>query len=164
MNIKKIPEVLFHEFSRKLGQGDSRILTNHGITYSVQKLNPAIAAAGFPGAIGFGKDEYSDSTYFVLWPVLPSASDKEENVFELDPVITIWAGTKNTGSWCYGSGHRMREMALLRAGSSSINLKNPAMWFIPLILQRASKLAFEAQYKEFWEKDRDSEGEYIHFS
>jgi len=161
MNIKKIPEVLFHEFSQKLGQGDSGILTNHGITYSVQKLNPAIVAAGFPGAIGFREDKYTDSTYFVLWPVLPSASDIG-TVFEIDPVITIWVGPKNTGSWCYGSGNRMEEMALLNTTSSSINLKNPAMLLIPLILQRASKLAFEAQYEEFWEKDRDPEGKYTH--
>jgi len=159
MNVLEIPQVLFQEFSQKLGQGEEKKVDTDGLNYSVRELNPE--AVGFSGAIGFCEDEDASlnghSFTFALWEIVPRG---EDDIVEPKPVLKITAGPESAGTWMHGMGSRIKEMCRADFSSYSINLRSLSSRLIPIILQRASEMAFVARYKEFWEKDYHPERDY----
>ena len=157
MNITEVPQVLFQEFSQKLGQGEEKKIRTDGFNYLLRELNPE--AAGFPGAIGFREDTSPNGPFFtfVLWGILPRGKD---DIFEPKPVLKIVAGPEDAGEWAYGSGCRIKEICKADFSFYGINFKNPSTQLILSIIQRASELVSEVQAAEHWQEDRNPKGVY----
>ncbi len=163
MKVFEVPQVLFQEFSRKLGYKyrDERKLiytySGYNEEWELKELDPEIT--GFEGAIGLR--QAGERAFFALWDRIPSG---KRTIFEPEAVLTILAGPERSGRWGYGNGCYMIETAKAKLrsslGSHEFWLESPAMKVISQILLRAAELTVNSERAQYWESDRYPKGDY----
>ncbi len=154
MNIKKIPEVLFNEFSKRLGKGDIKHLVYNGLEYTFRELDYKRDSFQFSGAIGITRDVSSGDLSFVLWSRMPLMSEKRGIISSsTSPIVIVFSRDEKTGLWNHIKGDQMEEQVLIR-GETEFNVSHPSIVLISLILKRASELAVDASCEIFWTKGK----------
>lgn len=156
MDIIRVPHALFKEFSQKFGTGEEGSINNDRYYYFLfRKLDSE--TVGFPGAIGLRDDSSKNDPRFIfaLWGMIPKIE------FDLKPALIITARAESAGAWAVGKGRRMKETCKAEFDFYGMNLRYPSSKLIPLILQRAVELVSQAQSDEFWENERNPEGNFI---
>lgn len=167
MNILEVPKVLFQEFSQKLGMGDEwKQRTDDGVFLLkrvIKVYDPEEKAQKAKGytmviapMIGFRDDSDSEGPHhiFALWGLVPVVFDK---VFDPKPALKIIARAENAGVWAAGRGNYMKEACKAEFSFYGMTLDAPSSRLIPVILQRAVELAYEAKTERYWEKDHHPE-------
>ncbi len=162
MKVIEVSQVLFQEFSQKLGYKyrDERKLiyihSGYSEEWELKELDPEIT--GFEGAIGFRQaGEYA---LFALWDRIPSGERT------IEAILIISAGPERSGKWGYGRGCYMCETAKaklgLSFGSHEFWLESPAVKVISKILLRAAELTVNSERVQYWEIERHPKGNYTH--
>ena len=151
-HITVMPRTLYDEFASKFGRGEEREVTTAwlGRTYLIKELDPE--QVGFAGAIGYA--DLDDFYYFALWWKAPRGDG-----FDPEPVFIIEAGAFQAGSWGAGMGHRMRETAKIYF-RRDLSLEGVSLRLAAPILVRAHELTLASERPEFYEKDREPQGNY----
>jgi hypothetical protein len=148
---KKIPEMLFKEFSQFGKYKERRLFGNN---FLIKELDQS--AVGFLGAVGLLERMVNYSNFY-FWLQIPQIKGSR---IEPPPLIIVSAGLYRERIWGYGLGFHMRETAMLEFPSLGVDLKNPCVKFTSMVLYRAYDLIENVPCKECWEVDIRPEGNY----
>ena len=168
MNILEVPQVLFQEFSKKMGVGEeweqrAKYTSINNGRFRLKRVAKIFdeterdqRAKGYnhmiAPMIGYRDDSDSEGPYhiFGLWGLVPLVANELSDV---EPCFTIISRADSAGVWALGKGRRMKGVCRAEFGFHGISLVSPSLLLIPVILQRAAELAREAEIEIYWEKD-----------
>ncbi|GEM_PF-3833243 len=161
MNSQEIPLTLFVECGKRYGQNEERKVSDYysGHAYPLHELDPS--KVDFAGAIGFREER--DGAEFVIWDEIPSATG-ENCIFEPERVLKILAGPREVGVWAAGLGDKMAVTAHAYLHSLGLNLFNPAVAFVALVLTRAAQLTSAAERETHWRGEQTHPQPHIQFA
>lgn len=169
MRYLDIPKQLFREFSQSDGYGNSyegwaKCSSLGGDLYTLVEIDPRkhFSADGLLGALGWYSSNNFESTCFAIWARKPEGN--ADSIGEPEAILTIRAHVGNGGMWAAERGILMREKISAHTVFSYGTPVN--IYLMPLIarvLARAHQLTLDSGHEEFWEVEKNPQGDFSNY-